>query len=303
MKIKLLLIISFLVLSHLTAPAQTTAFNFQGRLNNGGAAANGNYDLRFKLFDAITGGTDLGSIDRLNSPVINGVFGTVLDFGPLAFQSVGNRFIEISVRPAGSPNAFVILGSRQQILSVPFAFRSVSATNAENAATATTAQNANSLGGVVASNYARLNFANQGEIASATGLATGGNITVGGNAIQLPGSNGFVKAMVVVNDDLVGQTISIERCYNGITGASTGNCGFAVSSSMDGVYQVNFGFPVSNRFVSAIARYNSGGGNIGNNIGANYQFPSTNPSVVEIFTFESGNSDDTTRADFTLIVY
>ena len=30
--------------------AQTTAFSYQGHLNNGGAPANGNYEMQFKLF-------------------------------------------------------------------------------------------------------------------------------------------------------------------------------------------------------------------------------------------------------------
>lgn len=33
--------------------AQTTAFNFQGRLNDGANPANGRYGLQFKLFDSI----------------------------------------------------------------------------------------------------------------------------------------------------------------------------------------------------------------------------------------------------------
>lgn len=275
--------------------AQTSAFNFQGRLNDGGTAANGNYDLRFKLFDAITGGTDLGSIDRLNLQVINGVFSTALDFGPLAFQNVGNRFIEISVRPAGSPNAFVVLGARQQILAVPYSVRAINSTNAENATNATnatTAQNSLSLGGVVASGYVKLNTANTGE------LITDGNIR------QTINAGGAIKAMLVV-DSISDTTTNILRCYNGITGASTGNCGFTVSSSMDGVYQINFGFPVNQRFVSAIGRYGSfhGPGSSGFNVGINYQFPSTNPTVIEFFTFATGNSNDTVWADFTVIVY
>jgi len=101
--------------------AQTTAFNFQGRLNDGTSPANGIYDLQFKLFDAITGGAQIGAtVEKPNTMLVNGVFSTPLDFGAAAFSS-GNRFIEISVRPNGSPNAHIILGARQQILSVPFA--------------------------------------------------------------------------------------------------------------------------------------------------------------------------------------
>lgn len=110
--------------------AQTTAFNFQGRLNDGSTAANGSYDLQFKLFDAIVGGNQVGStVDRPNLQVINGVFSTTLDFGAAAFGG-GDRFLEILVRPFNSPNPYVILGARQQILSVPMAIRAVNATNA-----------------------------------------------------------------------------------------------------------------------------------------------------------------------------
>jgi len=40
--------------------AQGTAFTYQGRLNNGDGLANGSYDLRFALFDAVSAGTQLG---------------------------------------------------------------------------------------------------------------------------------------------------------------------------------------------------------------------------------------------------
>lgn len=121
------------VLFSASAFGQTTAFNFQGRLNDGTNPSNGSYDLQFKLFDAIVGGTQIGStLDRPNHLVINGVFSTALDFGTAAFMS-GDRFIEISIRPSGNPNPHVILGARQQILSVPLAVRATTASTAENA--------------------------------------------------------------------------------------------------------------------------------------------------------------------------
>jgi hypothetical protein len=225
--------------------AQTTAFNFQGWLNDGSSAANGNYDLQFKLFDALTGGNQVNAtVDRPNLMIINGVFSTTLDFGSLAFNTTGNRFLEISVRPAGSPNAHVVLGARQQILTVPFAARSASATNADNATNAliaTTANNSLSLGSVSASNYARLNFANQGDV-SAANLGAAGYISVQGNALQPNTSNGFPKIMLAVTADG-----TIARCYNGVTGASGGNCGVTIQAGT-GNYGITFPFPIANRF-------------------------------------------------------
>ena len=44
------------------ALAQGTAFTYQGRLNDGGNPANGSYDLRFALYDAL--GTKLVASSR-----------------------------------------------------------------------------------------------------------------------------------------------------------------------------------------------------------------------------------------------
>ena len=34
---------------------QDSAFTFQGKLNDGGIAANGNYDMAFRIYDALMG--------------------------------------------------------------------------------------------------------------------------------------------------------------------------------------------------------------------------------------------------------
>lgn len=39
----------------LSVAAQTTAFTYQGKLTDAGNPANDNYDLQFKLFDALIG--------------------------------------------------------------------------------------------------------------------------------------------------------------------------------------------------------------------------------------------------------
>jgi hypothetical protein len=40
--------------------AQSTAFTYQGRLNNGGNPAGGRHDLRFTLFNVASGGSPIG---------------------------------------------------------------------------------------------------------------------------------------------------------------------------------------------------------------------------------------------------
>ena len=41
--------------------AQTTEFTYQGSLKDGAAPANANYDFEFALFDAVSGGNQIGA--------------------------------------------------------------------------------------------------------------------------------------------------------------------------------------------------------------------------------------------------
>lgn len=119
-----LLILTLTVLLPVISAAQGTAFSFQGRLNDGMNTANGAYDLRFELFTALTGGAQVGTtVDRPNTALVNGVFSVMLDFGATAFDNPNTVFIEIAVKPNGSPNAFTVLGPRQQLTVVPLAAR------------------------------------------------------------------------------------------------------------------------------------------------------------------------------------
>jgi hypothetical protein len=55
----------------LSAYAQSsTAFTYQGFLRDNGAPANGTYDLRFALYDALSGGNQIGSIVTVEDVVV-----------------------------------------------------------------------------------------------------------------------------------------------------------------------------------------------------------------------------------------
>ena len=80
--------------------AQTTQITYQGSVKDGSSPANGNYDFEFLLFDAISGGSQLGTTNSRNSvPVTDGIFSVNLDFGDQFPGS--NRFLEIRLRPTG----------------------------------------------------------------------------------------------------------------------------------------------------------------------------------------------------------
>ena len=123
-----------IVLTLLTTPfsyAQTSAFTYQGRLSDGGIAANGNYDLQFALFDSLAGGAQVGSTQTISSvSVSTGIFSVSLDFGAGAFSGA-NRWLEIRARLASTPS-FTTLSPRQPISSTPYAIRALAAATAEN---------------------------------------------------------------------------------------------------------------------------------------------------------------------------
>jgi len=95
-------------------------FTYQGRLTDSGHPTKGVFDLRFKLFDAADGGTQIGgTVMREDLVVEDGLFTTKLDFGA-AFE--GNaRYVEISIRPGQSTGDFIMLMPRQALTAVPYA--------------------------------------------------------------------------------------------------------------------------------------------------------------------------------------
>lgn len=99
--------------------AQTTEFSYQGELQNNSALANGNFDMRFRLYDAAVAGAQIGGqVTALNVPVTNGKFTQNMTF---AGAFVGQqRWIEIDVRPAGG-GAYTTLTARQKITTAPYA--------------------------------------------------------------------------------------------------------------------------------------------------------------------------------------
>ena len=127
--------------------AQTSTFTYQGRLSDTSMPASGTYQMQFALYDAATGGAQIGStVENTAVGVSNGVFTVQLDYGPSAFTGA-ERSLEIRVRRT-SGESYVVLDPRQRLTSAPHAIR---------AANAGTADNASSLGGNPAANYVQTN--------------------------------------------------------------------------------------------------------------------------------------------------
>lgn len=114
------------------ASAQTSSFTYQGKLADSGVAANGTYDITFRLFDALANGTQVGSaVVRDDIVVSDGAFSVDLDFGVAAFASGALRYLELEVRPGASVGAYTPLVPRQPLTSSPYAVKAASATSAD----------------------------------------------------------------------------------------------------------------------------------------------------------------------------
>jgi hypothetical protein len=119
-------------------------FTYQGRLNDGGAPANGTYDLGFVLHDDPNSLSYLGnSIIIPAVPVSNGLFTVLInvngEFGLNAFNGQA-RWLEIDVRTNNNmlTNNFIILSPRQLLTPTPHATFALNASNAMNASFAAT---------------------------------------------------------------------------------------------------------------------------------------------------------------------
>lgn len=121
-----------LLLFAVAVQAQTTAFTYQGKLNDGGSPATGNYDFRFRLFD-VSSNVVAGPITNAPVGVTNGQFAATLNFGSAVFDG-SDRWLEIAVRAYGDTNiAYTKLLPLQPITSVPYAIRAINAASATNA--------------------------------------------------------------------------------------------------------------------------------------------------------------------------
>jgi hypothetical protein len=244
-----------------SAAAQTAAFTYQGRLVDGGTAANGNYDLQFALWDSISGGSQIGPTQVIsNVGVSSGIFSVTLDFGSGAFPGA-DRFLEISARQSGA-SAFILLTPRQQITSTPYAVRSGNATNAD------TATNATQLGGIAASQYAQATDSRLTDSRSPTGgssnyIQNGTNQQSNSNfSISGDGAAGGALSANVVNAatqfSLGGNgVLSIAGFNNIFVGALAGRGGFRNSFFGQAAGQFNSGN--NNAFFGVQAGLNTSG--------------------------------------------
>lgn len=204
-----------------------SGFTYQGRLTDNGNPANGSYDLRFTLFDASTGGAQVGSqIAIFNQAVANGLFTVALDFGTTPFKGEA-RFLQLEVKPAGG-GSYTLLSPRQPLTPAPYALTLRPGASIEGS-----------------SGSALLALSNAGTNGIGLyGIATGGTIAKGVSGESTNGYGGFFTSSTGVGvsgsgaDGVTGTgTASNGSGVRGTANNGTGARGvLGISSSGSGVY-------------------------------------------------------------------
>lgn len=119
-------IVLIVLLAPVAAHAQTplgTDFTYQGQLKSVGMPDISAADFQFSLFDADSGGAQIGStLSADDVGIVEGLFTISLDFGANAYDGEA-RWLEVAVRsPAGSGN-FATLAPRQPLSGTPYALQ------------------------------------------------------------------------------------------------------------------------------------------------------------------------------------
>ena len=121
------LVLGLALTAALPLTAQVTpAFTYQGELRTGGNPANASFDMEFRLFNAASGGSQIGPlVARAGVAAVNGLFNVQLDFGPAQFAG-DRQWLEVRIKPAGS-GSYETLSPRTEMTATPYALGAVAA--------------------------------------------------------------------------------------------------------------------------------------------------------------------------------
>lgn len=106
-----------------TQAALGTGFTYQGKLSDGDGPVDDICDLTFELYDAAgsgtppTGGTLMGTAEKPDHDIIEGLFTVQLDFGSSCFNGDA-RWLQIAV---DCGDGAVTLSPRQKLTPAPYA--------------------------------------------------------------------------------------------------------------------------------------------------------------------------------------
>lgn len=234
-----------------SAPSGTQnsqSFTYQGQLRKNGAPVNASCSATFKLFDAATGGLQLGATTvSATLQVVNGLFTIPLDYG--ALMNGEARWIETAIGCAEAPST---LAPRTLLSPAPYAFalpgmRTVPA-EPEGAnptinviggvvgitgANTATASSYNSVIGGGSGNAIGLPLLANGSHNSAIAGGQGNQIlsdvsygTVGGGLSNIVGMNADAGTVAGGADNMIGDVVRYATISGGLSNLVTGTARF-----------------------------------------------------------------------------
>ena len=166
-----------------------TGFTYQGQLKNNGVPVSGSCDIAFRVFDAASGGSRISVALTPTVAITNGLFTTVLDFGPNVFTGEP-RWLDMLVHCPSVPGAFTALGPRQALTAVPYAFALPGFRTEPNATSP------NILGGHISNTITPLTFGSAilggGDSLSPNSIDANYSVVVGGRNNNIIADNAFI---------------------------------------------------------------------------------------------------------------
>ncbi len=233
-------------------------FTYQGQLRQGGNLVSGACDFQFSLWNAPSGGTQVGSTQtRTGIAVSSGLFTVQVDFGtgslfePAPFTGDA-RWLAVAVRcPAGS-GSYTTLTPRQPLTAVPYAFSLrpgalISGTvPLPNAAVAVV----NSSNGLGLTAYSIRGGGIKGRSAGETGVGVLGEAAgahgIGVKAVHEPSGNyaemgldwTALRAEAVVGDGLRGEARTEDK--SGVYGVNSHTRGYGVFGRNTGTSNIGY---------------------------------------------------------------
>jgi len=225
-----------------------TAFTYQGQLKQGGNPVNGTCDFQFSLWDAASGGAQVGSTLTKSSVTLDaGNFSVDLDFGANAFRGYA-RYLQIAMRcPTGS-GSYTTLSGRVSLTAAPYAHSLRPGANISS-------DTAGQLGAVL---YVEDTYSGMLVSTAFKGQSTNGT-GVYGESLSSTGIGVEGKA-ASTGKGVRGETFSGYGVYGEATsssGVTYGVYGKTNSSSGHGVYGTS---PSTNPVYAGVTGVNTGGG-------------------------------------------
>ncbi|MDQ4121586.1 MAG: hypothetical protein M3209_09085 [Acidobacteriota bacterium] len=202
----------FVLFCSAAVQAQSTAFTYQGRLSDSSIPdGNGSYTMKFRLYDAMENGNQIGSEQTSLVTVTNRIFTALLQFTANPFLDGQDRFLEVQI-------GNTTLSPRIPLAGVPYATRSINAGSADSLSTVCNPCVTNSqivsldgskVTGIVsnATNAATANTATTaGNVTGVIGIANGGTgsstknfVDLSTNQTNIGGNKTFTGLMIVQN--------------------------------------------------------------------------------------------------------